>query len=103
MGLMKTTKLDASRWSTVSDFYDERLSVIGAPDWHGRNINAFVDSMVFGNINTLQPPYAVTIDAAQLSEPIKAEVVLMADAIYEARKDHRARTGKDVVVSLQFV
>jgi hypothetical protein len=100
---MKTTKLDASSWSTASDFYDALLSAIGAPDWHGRNINAVVDSMVFGGRNTLQPPYAVTVvNIAQLSEPIKTEVALSADAIQQARKDRYARTGEDVIVSLQL-
>jgi len=103
MGLMRTRKLDAGSWSTASDFYDALLSAIGAPDWHGRNINAVVDSMVFGGINTLQPQYAVTVvNAAQLSEPIKTEVALLADAIQEARKDRYARTGEDVIVSLQL-
>jgi hypothetical protein len=79
------------------------LSAVGAPDWHGRNINAVVDSMVVVDINAVEPPYTVTvINIAQIPEPIKAEVTRIADAILEARKEQLARTGEDVSVSLRF-
>jgi hypothetical protein len=100
---MRAIQLDAGGWSAVSDFYDTLLFAIGAPDWHGRSIDALVDSMVFGGINTLQPPYAVTVvNAAQSSEPIRVEIALAADAIQQARKYRRDQSGEDVLVSLQF-
>jgi RNAse (barnase) inhibitor barstar len=100
---MRTATLDASNWNKVSDFYDALFQAIGAPDWHGRNINALVDSIVYEGINSLQPPYALTIiNAAQLLEPIKTEVALAAEAVREAREDRYAQTGVDVVVSLEL-
>jgi hypothetical protein len=100
---MKTIKLDATSWKTASDFYDALLPAIGAPDWHGRNINALIDSMVFGGINNLHPPYAVTIvNTIGLPEAVSSEVVLAANAIQEGRRDLLARTGEDVIVSLEL-
>jgi hypothetical protein len=100
---MKTIKLDATSWKSVSDFYDALLPAIGAPDWHGRNINALIDSMVVGGINNLHPPYAVTIvNAIGLPEAVSSEVVFAANAIQEGRRDWLARTGEDVVVSLEL-
>jgi RNAse (barnase) inhibitor barstar len=100
---MRTMTLDASSWKTISDFYDALLSAIGAPDWHGRNINAVVDSMVVGDINSVEPPYTLTIiNITKLPEPIQTEVTRVADAILEARKEQLARTGENVTVSLQF-
>jgi hypothetical protein len=94
--------LDASSWKTVSDFYDALLLAVGAPAWHGRNINALIDSMVFGGINAVEPPYEVRIiNTAELSEPINTEVMLVANAIVCARNERLTRTGKDASVSLQ--
>jgi len=43
--------------------YDALLAGLGAPDWHGRNVNALVDSMIYGDINAIEPPFAVRIFA----------------------------------------
>jgi RNAse (barnase) inhibitor barstar len=100
---MRTTELDASGWNTVSDFYDALLLTIGAPAWHGRSIDALIDSMVYEGINALEAPYAVTIvNVAKLSEPLKTEVRLAAKAIQEAREDRYVRTGEDVTISLDL-
>ena len=40
---MRIITLDASRWTTAKDFYNAVLLAIGAPEWHGRNINAVVE------------------------------------------------------------
>ena len=53
--------LNAKHWTKGLDFYDFILSAIGAPEWHGRNPNAIVDSMIWSPINTLQAPYTVRI------------------------------------------
>jgi hypothetical protein len=57
--------------------------------------------MVFGDINSVEPPYTVTvINIAKLPEPIKTEVTRVADAVTEARREQFARTGEDVTVCL---
>jgi RNAse (barnase) inhibitor barstar len=53
--------LDARKWKTASDFYDALLGKLGAPDWHGRNIAALVDSMIVGDINQVESPLRVDI------------------------------------------
>jgi RNAse (barnase) inhibitor barstar len=58
---MWTVKLDATSWGSVSDFYSALLGAIGAPDWHGRSMDALVDSLVFGGINTLRPPIEIIV------------------------------------------
>ena len=58
---MKVIKLDASHWTTRQHFYDALLPSIGAPDWHGNNVNALIDSMIHGGINSVEAPYRVEV------------------------------------------
>ncbi len=58
---MKEFILDGSAWRTWDDMYDALFAVLGAPAWHGRNLNALYDSMVVGGINELRPPARVQI------------------------------------------
>jgi len=37
------------------------LSALGAPEWHGRNFNALIDSMIRGGINKIEAPYTLRI------------------------------------------
>jgi hypothetical protein len=100
---MWTVKLDATSWGGVSDFYSALLGAIGAPDWHGRSIDALVDSLVFGGINTLRPPIEIIVcNVAKLTSPIKAEIELAAEAIRFARRERMAQGRDDVVVSLRL-
>ena len=40
---MRTIALDGGRWSSLDDLYDQLLTALGAPDWHGRNADALLD------------------------------------------------------------
>jgi hypothetical protein len=43
------------------DFLLSLANAIGAPEWHGMSPDAFVDSIIWGGINSVQPPYTVQI------------------------------------------
>lgn len=58
---MHQIELDATTWKSKDDFYDAVLSALGAPDWHGRNFDALRDSIVTGDINEVEPPFAITV------------------------------------------
>lgn len=95
--------LDARPWKTMDDFYDALLKAIGAPDWHGRNVNALADSMICGGINLLEAPYTIRIlYVKSLPEAVRAHVSAAADTIQMVRDDVCRRTGTDVKVSLIF-
>jgi len=96
---MRDIELDATNWTTVQDFYSALLSSIGAPEWHGRNINALVDSMIWGGINKVDPPYTVRIrGTAQLSRDVRNHVELAKTALGKARSEFRVRKGRDAQV-----
>lgn len=47
-------------WSLIKSeeqFYDVLLSQVGAPEWHGYNLDALADSLITGSINSIEPPY----------------------------------------------
>jgi RNAse (barnase) inhibitor barstar len=41
---LKVIKIDAGGWGAIEDLHDTLLKVLEAPDWHGRNLDAFHDS-----------------------------------------------------------
>ena len=48
-------------WTTKGDVYDSFLRVVGAPEWHGRNLDALADSISGGLINQVEVPYRLVI------------------------------------------
>ena len=83
---MRVIKLDASQWKMPLDFYNSLLPHLEAPNWHGTNVNALVDSMVFGNINGIEPPYKIWIvGAAGLATAARQEIDWMVEAINKAQ------------------
>lgn len=61
--------LDASSWTTANDFYDSFFLAVGAPDWHGRNLDALNDSIATGDINQIEVPYRIVIENLSQAEP----------------------------------
>ena len=58
---MDEIRLDGRLWRTANDFYTAYLSAVGAPDWHGRNLDAVWDSLTGGDLNRRNPPLRVRI------------------------------------------
>jgi RNAse (barnase) inhibitor barstar len=63
---MQNIILDGSKWKIQEDFYHAFLKAVGAPDWHGHNLNALNDSITGGGINKLDTPYHITITGFNL-------------------------------------
>lgn len=93
---MRTIRLDADGWSSPEDFYAALLPQLGAPDWHGRNLDALYDSL-HGGINEVEPPFAVEIvGVADLSPELSSFL----EKVKEAFDDARANFGHDVSLGL---
>jgi RNAse (barnase) inhibitor barstar len=58
---VKEIDLDASTGRSRDDFYDALLPRLGAPPWHGRNLDALNDSLGGDNINAVRAPYVINI------------------------------------------
>lgn len=101
---MKVISLDASTWRSAQDFYNAVLPELGAPKQHGTNINALVESMVWGGINKLDPPYKIEImNTGSLPTCVMDEIRAIADFTIESRAEFLARKGRDVQVSFEIL
>jgi hypothetical protein len=100
---VRIIELDASHCRTPLDFANALKTAIGAPEWHGTSVNAFVDSMATGDINAIDPPYVVRIvNAAGLPVEILELINAIASAVKSRREWQRTRTGEDVDVNLEL-
>ena len=88
-------ELDGSAWRTWPDFYDALLSALGAPEWHGKNANALIDSIVWGDVpNELQPPYVIHVSGIRDGPREVREIVAQAvEAIRLGRVAYQRQTG----------
>jgi RNAse (barnase) inhibitor barstar len=99
---MREITLDGSSWQNGTDFYRALFAVIGAPDWHGTGPDALVDSMIWGGINALDPPYVIRIVGMdKVPKQVKIDVVEVIGALQRGRASHVAITGKDVDVAIK--
>lgn len=76
MTSVRCITLDASKWITRLDVYEALLSALGSPDGHGRNINALIDSMVYGHINEIDAPYKIVVTCTKTISPEAASELL---------------------------
>jgi RNAse (barnase) inhibitor barstar len=58
-------ELDGSSWQTKEDFYLALLSALGAPEWHGHNLDAMEETLRGGDINRVNPPLSITFFGSQ--------------------------------------
>lgn len=98
---MRTIELDATKWKTVLDFYDALLAGIGAPEWHGKSPDALIDSMIWGGINSVTPPYTVRISGLSAApQQVRDEIQLAGDMLMNGRIYRKRHEGDDVDVSI---
>ncbi len=97
----RTIELDASRWKTAQDFRLALKDAIGAPEWHGDIVGAFLDSIFGGGINALATPYVIrVVNTADLGAEVKEVLHDFSSAMAETRARRLARMGEDVAVRL---
>ncbi|HEY1965012.1 MAG TPA: barstar family protein [Acidobacteriaceae bacterium] len=79
---MDDIRLDGRSWQSADDFYAAYFACVGAPEWHGRNLDAVWDSLTGGDINQRNPPFRICIvgleqmgpEAKQMTERFAALV-----------------------------
>ena len=94
---MEQVRLDASGWICPGDFYDALLPRLGAPDWHGRNLDALRDS-IRGGINRLEPPFEVIVSAAWSQSAEMRQFLMQVERLFKDTCDEGAG---DVAIRFQ--
>lgn len=87
---MKKISIDVSGCRNEGDVYDLLLSGLGAPGWHGRNLDALWDS-VTSDINGVPAPFLVEVTGhREAPEEVALLVSRIRSVFEEAREGHRA-------------
>jgi RNAse (barnase) inhibitor barstar len=89
---MKIIELDASSWSSEDDFYSALLTELGAPGWHGHNLNALWDSLT-SDINEVRPPLSVVVQGAS---HLSTDIQTLFEGVSGLFADARNKCGIDV-------
>jgi RNAse (barnase) inhibitor barstar len=80
--------LDGGAWTTADDFYTSYFAAVGAPEWHGRNLDALWDSLTAGGINQSNPPYQIRISGtARMSSDAREMVRRFEALLHEAEQE----------------
>jgi RNAse (barnase) inhibitor barstar len=85
---MRELILDGSTWQSRDDVYESFFKAVQAPQWHGRNFDALIDSIEHGDINGIEVPYKLTI---KHSDSIGEGARKMADDFVELIHEIAAR------------
>ncbi|MBN8941774.1 MAG: barstar family protein [Rhizobiales bacterium] len=97
---MRRIALDARTWHSTDDLYSALLLALGAPGWHGRNLDALWDSLTEGAagrpdpdaprpINRVQPPFHVVVSHADAApEAVRNLLARIGGLFAEARAEH---------------
>jgi hypothetical protein len=98
---MQIVELHADGWVTALDVVNALKKAIGAPDWHGSSVNAFVDSMVYDDdINALKSPYTIKISGVDKAKPeAQEEIRCLVQVINEHSASDR---GSELEVTLRI-
>ncbi|MGN6424131.1 MAG: barstar family protein, partial [Asticcacaulis sp.] len=62
---------------------------------HGRNLNALIDSIVWGDINGIEPPYTIRIyKLSQAAPDAREEYKIFLKYLPECKAEYFAREGR---------
>ena len=101
--VMQTVELNGKDWKVENDFYEALAAALGSFEGHGRNPDAFEETMIyFLYLNSVQPPYELVIRHA--SQEMLPFLHKFAGWIARARQDRRddPEWGDEIEVLVNF-
>ncbi|MHB1205695.1 MAG: barstar family protein [Rhodospirillaceae bacterium] len=100
---MRIIRLDVGECETPVDFFSALAKALESPKWHGMGVDAFIDSIVGGDINAVEPPYEIQVlNLARTPQAVRDKIEKLQTHVKEARADNLRREGVDVEVSLEI-
>lgn len=101
---MPIIDLDASKWTDAIAFCEDLMSVLGAPYEHGYSVDAFLDSIVWGGMNLVEPPYTVRLrNLPAASADAREQFNLLMKYLPEQKQEWRRQNGADLQVFFEIV
>lgn len=95
---MKLIEINAARCQSVEDFYRLLLAELGAPEWHGHNLDALWDSITAGDINHISAPYKVIVGGRQSLAGEITEVIDKIKSLFDEARHARLAEVEFVLV-----
>ena len=89
---MRLIVVDASHWKSKLDLFEGMLAALGAPAWHGRSVNALIDSIIYGGINSSEPPFKLRVTGTSNLSPEVKDILVY--AISTLREEAELRKTK---------
>ena len=82
---MREVAFSTAGWEKLDDLYVSFLRAVGAPSWHGHNLDAVLESITRGSINAIDPPYRIRISGirdtpAECKELLDSFIALLEEA-----------------------
>jgi RNAse (barnase) inhibitor barstar len=88
LSTVRELTLSGDTWQSADDFYSAFFLVVGAPESHGRNFNALIDSIQTGRINKVEVPYKIVVQNPPYeNKGVQAILRDFADLIAEMQSD----------------
>jgi RNAse (barnase) inhibitor barstar len=98
---MRTIRLDGSDWVDWMDFHDALLQALQPRGGHGASIDAFIDSMIYGGMLKVEPPYEIVVENVT-SPDMRRNVEDLSAALARARQERLDNQGVDMEVTLRL-
>jgi RNAse (barnase) inhibitor barstar len=90
---MRRIVLNVAGCASEAAFNNAVATVLEAPDWHGRNLDAWWDSIISDDINDVRAPYVLVIEGMDTLVPEIRQYVERFVALFD---EARAEGGLDV-------
>jgi RNAse (barnase) inhibitor barstar len=90
---MRRINIDVSECQTTDAIFEALLSELGAPEWHGYNLDALWDSITCDDINATKPPYHV---AMRGTKDVPTELARLLSQIQRLFDEAKKERGIDV-------
>jgi len=94
---MQRIRIDTMNCRDATGFYTELLRALGAPSWHGHNMDALWDSLVGGDVIGVDQPLLMEIN---MTADMPAEVRHLAGRLAVLCLEARSTQGIDVTVRI---
>ena len=91
---MKVIHLDGTNWSKALDFFNALAEALQVIPGHGRGFDAFEDSVFYGGMSVVEPPFEIVVENCPAFA--KHDVETMSQGWGEQRAWRKEHYGDDV-------
>jgi hypothetical protein len=93
--MVRNITLDASDWREPLDFCMALKRALGCSEGHGSSVDAFVDSMLWVDMNSVKPPYMVRVhNLDRTSSGVRQMILDLAEVLHLSEAEYRERYGR---------